>query len=155
MRKILFLCYVLLTFMFVVITCLEFINYLNFESNFIGLLYLIVNFVILFLLINMVLNFGKSNYKIRISKNLIVIVLGILSSYLLGYIIPWFLDYSDSSFLFVENIYVYSKVLKPIILKYILSVSGFKNVNAKIAPTDQRKLISKEMYFPMFRKWFL
>ena len=64
MRKILFLCYVLLTFMFIVITCLEFINYLNFESNFIGLLYLIVNFVILFLLINMVLNFGKSNYKI-------------------------------------------------------------------------------------------
>ena len=78
MRKILFLCYVLLTFMFIVITCLEFIKYLNFESNFIGLLYLIVNFVILFLLINMVLNFGKSNYKIRISKNLIVIVLGIL-----------------------------------------------------------------------------
>lgn len=119
MRKILFLCYVLLTFMFVVITCLEFINYLNFESNFIGLLYLIVNFVILFLLINMVLNFGKSNYKIRISKNLIVIVLGILSSYLLGYIIPWFLDYSDSSFLFVENIYVYSKVLKPILYVFL------------------------------------
>ena len=105
--------------MFVVITCLEFINYLNFESNFIGLLYLIVNFVILFLLINMVLNFGKSNYKIRISKNLIVIVLGILSSYLLGYIIPWFLDYSDSSFLFVENIYVYSKVLKPILYVFL------------------------------------
>lgn len=119
MRKILFLCYVLLTFMFIVITCLEFINYLNFESNFIGLLYLIVNFVILFLLINMVLNFGKSNYKIRISKNLIVIVLGILSSYLLGYIIPWFLDYSDSSFLFVENIYVYSKVLKPILYVFL------------------------------------
>ncbi len=119
MRKILFLCYVLLTFMFIVITCLEFINYLNFESNFIGLLYLIVNFVILFLLINMVLNFGKSNCKIRISKNLIVIVLGILSSYLLGYIIPWFLDYSDSSFLFVENIYVYSKVLKPILYVFL------------------------------------
>ena len=119
MRKILFLCYVLLTFMFIVITCLEFINYLNFESNFIGLLYLIVNFVILLLLINLVLNFGKSNYKIRISKNLIVIVLGILSSYLLGYIIPWFLDYSDSSFLFVENIYVYSKVLKPILYVFL------------------------------------
>ena len=67
----------------------------------------------------MVLNFGKSNYKIRISKNLIVIVLGILSSYLLGYIIPWFLDYSDSSFLFVENIYVYSKVLKPILYVFL------------------------------------
>ena len=70
MKKILFLCYSLLTLIFIVLTILELINYFSFESNLIGVFYLILNLFIIFLLINMVVNFGKSNYKIRISKNL-------------------------------------------------------------------------------------
>lgn len=123
MKKILFLCYSLLTLIFIVLTILELINYFSFESNLIGVFYLILNLFIIFLLINMVVNFGKSNYKIRISKNLIIIVIGILASYLLGYIIPIILDYSDNSFLFVENIYIYSKVLKPIIYVFLGIIS--------------------------------
>ena len=123
MKKILFLCYSLLTLIFIVLTILELINYFSFESNLIGVFYLILNLFIIFLLINMDVNFGKSNYKIRISKNLIIIVIGILASYLLGYIIPIILDYSDNSFLFVENIYIYSKVLKPIIYVFLGIIS--------------------------------
>lgn len=131
MKKILFLCYSLLTLMFIVLTILELVNYFSFESTLLGLLYLIINFFILFLLINMVINFGKSNYKIRISKNLIVIVLGILSSYLLGYVVPLLLNYTDSSFLFAKEIYVYSKILKPIIYVFLGVISVLEVVYKK------------------------
>lgn len=119
MRKILFLCYLLLTLIFMVLTIFELINYINFESNIIGLLYLILNLFIIFLMVNMIFNFAKSNYKIRISKNLIIIIMGILSSYLLGYILPIILDYTDKSFMFVKEIYIYSKILKPIIYVFL------------------------------------
>lgn len=119
MRKILFLCYLLLTFIFMVLTVFELVNYINFESNLIGLLYLILNFFIIFIMVNMIFSFAKSNYKVRISKNLIIIIVGILSSYMLGYILPIILDYTDKSFMFVKEIYVYSKILKPIIYVFL------------------------------------
>ena len=115
MRKVIFSCYTLLTFIFIVLTCLELIEYFKFESNLLGLLYLLLNFFIIFIMILVVINFGRANYKIRISKNIIIIIVGVISSFLLGYFIPVVLDYTDKSFLFVKEIYIYSKILKPII----------------------------------------
>ena len=115
MRTVIFSCYTLLTFIFIVLTCLELIEYFKFESNFLGLLYLLLNFFIIFIMISVVINFGRANYKIRISKNIIIIIVGVISSFLLGYFIPVVLDYTDKSFLFVKEIYIYSKILKPII----------------------------------------
>lgn len=80
-----------------------------------------INYFILFLFFTITLNYSKGSRNIRISKNIMAIILGVFSSFFLGLIVPGLISYVDSSFIFNRRIYITSKIIKPI-LYLVLSV---------------------------------
>lgn len=132
-KRVISLIYLLLTLIFVILTLVEIIIYISMNSNLLGLLYLFGNFFIIYILFMNNYNYIKTNIKVRISNNIVIVMLGIFLSFILFFVIPILLTYSDESYLFNESVYVISKVLKPIIYVIILTLTIF----------DIRSLIKK------------
>ena len=109
----------IITILFVVCTLIEIGIYLNMYSNLLGIIYMFNNYFILFLFFTITYNYNKGNKNIRISKNILAIIIGIFSSFLLGLIIPKVITYIDSSFIFESKIYITSKILKPILYLFL------------------------------------
>ena len=79
--------YMLLTSIFSLLTIYEVIIYILGKSNYFGLFYLILNLFIVFLMFMVSVNIKKGNTMIRISKNAIIVVLGIFCSFVLKLIL--------------------------------------------------------------------
>ena len=77
--------YMLLTSIFSLLTIYEVIIYILGKSNYFGLFYLILNLFIVFLMFMVSVNIKKGNTMIRISKNAIIVVLGIFCSFVLNF----------------------------------------------------------------------
>lgn len=131
-RKYLKSGYYLATSVFIVLTLIEMFVYLKMYSNILGMLYLFINYFIMFLLISLCFNYEKSNRNIRFSKILISIVLGILSSFIISLFVPYIISYTDSSYVFEEKIYVVSKILKPIVY-LVFGYLTYKEFDFKIS----------------------
>ena len=110
-KIVLFIC----TLSFLVLSLIELIKYLFVDTNLFGLIYLIINLVIIFLLIPTAYNYKKYFSKIRISKLILIILLGIFNSFILQTIITNNYDIVDSSKKYIESIFVIKNVLKLII----------------------------------------
>ena len=121
MKSFLKYSYILITILFIVCTFIEVGIYLNTYSNLLGIIYMFINYFILFLFFTITLNYSKGSRNIRISKNIMAIILGVFSSFFLGLIVPGLISYVDSSFIFNRRIYITSKIIKPI-LYLVLSV---------------------------------
>ena len=117
-----------ITFLFIILSMIEFIKYLGSNSTFFGLLYFIFTAVIIFLLVPCTYNYKKYFSKARISKFVIIIVLGLFSSYLLGPIVIKTMSYMDSSKEFMKSIFIYKSILKGIIylILILFTISEFK-----------------------------
>ncbi len=115
--------YVFITALFTLFTAYEMYVYLSMDSNYFGIVYLFLNFFVMFLLFTITYNYSSQNKGIRISKNILVIVIGIFSSFILTYVLPYILSYSDNSYLFEEKVFVTSKILKPVIYAFVVIVS--------------------------------
>ncbi len=118
--------YIIITILFIVCTFIEIFIYLNIYSNLLGIIYMFNNYFILFLLFTVSYNYIKSNKKIRISKNIMAIIIGIFTSYLLGFIIPNLINYTDQSFIFNKKIYLTSKIIKPILYLLLGTITLFE-----------------------------
>ena len=123
-KKILYI----ISFMYILFSIIEFIKYLTFNSTLFGLLYFIFTAIIIFLLVPCTYNYKKYFSKARISKFIIIIVLGIFSSYILGPIMLGTMSYADSSKLFMKSILLYKSVFKGILyfLLILFTASEFK-----------------------------
>ena len=97
---------------YILLTGFEFIKYFMIDSNLFGAIYLIINLVILFFLLPILYNYKRNYSKIRISKLIIVIIIGIFNSYILENIIISSMSYIDSSQLYIESIYIVKNILK-------------------------------------------
>ena len=97
---------------YILLTGFEFIKYFMIDSNLFGAIYLIINLVILFFLLPILYNYKRNYSKIRISKLIIVIIIGIFNSYILEHIIISSMSYIDSSQLYIESIYIVKNILK-------------------------------------------
>lgn len=115
--------YVFLTASFLILTSCEIFIYMKMESNYVGIFYLFFNFFIMFLLFSISINYDKSTKNIRISKNIIAILLGIFTSFVLTLIIPHIFGYTDSSYLFEDSIFIIGKIIKPIVYALLGVVS--------------------------------
>lgn len=122
--------YMLLTSIFSLLTIYEVIIYILGKSNYFGLFYLILNLFIVFLMFMVSVNIKKGNTMIRISKNAIIVVLGIFCSFVLKLILSEVFGYVDESNAYISNIFISLKVVKPIIylMLGILSYLEYKNM---------------------------
>lgn len=106
--------YVFITTLFALLTAYEIYMYMKIDSNYFGIFYLFLNFFVMFLLFTITYNYESASKNIRISKNIVSIIVGVLSSFVLAYLLPYIFDYVDDSFFFNDSIYVISKIIKPI-----------------------------------------
>ena len=122
--------YMLLTSIFSLLTIYEVIIYILGKSNYFGLFYLILNLFIVFLMFMVSVNIKKGNTMIRISKNAIIVVLGIFCFFVLKLILSKVFGYVDESNAYISNIFISLKVVKPIIylILGILSYLEYKNM---------------------------
>lgn len=105
--------------LYLLILFIEFVMYLRFNSTLFGLLYMIINLIIVFLLSISLYNYSELNLKIRLSKNAILIVL-VLFSILLS-----LFKYTDQSKLFISNIKVCVYYLKPLMILTLATLSFY------------------------------
>lgn len=120
-----------ITIVFILLTLFEIIIYMKTYSNLLGIIYLFLNFFIIFMLTTVSFNYNKANKKIRISKNILSILIGISSSFIISLFIPYLINYLDSSFVFEERIFLISKILKPILYLLLLFIS-YADIGKKI-----------------------
>ena len=114
MNRIIKYFYVFITALFALFTAYEIYMYMKVDSNYFGIFYLFLNFFVMFLLFTITYNYESANRNIRISKNIVSIIVGVLSSFVLAYLLLYIFHYVDDSFLFNDSIYVISKIIKPI-----------------------------------------
>lgn len=119
MNKSLKYFYYIITAIFMFLTLFEIYTYMKMESNYLGLFYLFLNLFIMFLLFTISYNYDKSNKEIRISKNIMAIIFGLIASFILGLLLPNIFNYKDASYLFTKNIKIISKIIKPIIYIFL------------------------------------
>jgi hypothetical protein len=117
-----------LTFAYIVLTIIELIKFLTASNNIYGVIYLCINLVIIFLLVPVCYNYKKYYSGVRLSKLIIIILLGIFSSYILGSIVLNNLNYIDGSKDYMKSIFVIKNILKGIIygLLFIFTLLEFK-----------------------------
>lgn len=124
------------------LTIIEIFVYMKMYSNLLGVVYLFINFFIFFLLFTISINFEKANKNIRFSKNILVIILGLVAGFVVSLLIPFMISYTDSSFVFENKIFITSKILKPIIF-LLLGYFSFLEMNTKNKLFKSFKFASK------------
>lgn len=114
--------YKLVLVLFSLLTIFEVIVYLISSSSFIGLLYLLINFVILFMLFLVSTSVKKTNVRKRILFNIIIIAFGFMASFYVSSKTIVF-GYTEISENYFNKILISSKLLKSIIYSFILFIS--------------------------------
>lgn len=121
--------YVFITMLFAVLTAYEIYIYMSINSNYFGIIYLFLNFFVMFLLFTITINYKEGSKKIRVSKNVVVIIIGIISSFILTLILPKIFNYSDDTYLFNDKVFIISKLIKPIIYLSLGVISALEIKN--------------------------
>lgn len=112
------------TLLYIVLTMVELIKYLKLDSELFGLIYNIINVFIIFLLIPVLYNYKRHYSKARISKLVLIIMLGLFNSCILKTIIISSMNYVDSSIIYAKNTYIIRNIIK-IIMFLMLSIFTF------------------------------
>lgn len=116
MKKKLYLAYLVI---YSLVSLIELILYLRFNSTLFGLLYMVINLIIIFLLSISLYNYSEFNLKIRLSKNAILAFL-ILFSILLAVF-----KYSDESKVFISEIKIFIYYIKPLMIILLGTLSFY------------------------------
>ncbi len=112
------------TLLYIVLTIIELIKYLKLDSELFGLIYNIINVFIIFLLIPVLYNYKRHYSKARISKLILIIVLGLFNSCILKTLVISGMNYVDSSIIYAKNTYIIRSIIK-IIMFIMLSIFTF------------------------------
>lgn len=115
MYKIKKLILYILTVIFLVLSGIELYKYFRVDTTLYGVIYLLVNLIILFFLIPVTYNYKRNFSMARISKLVIVLIIGIFNSYILDKIVINNMTYIDSSILYLDSIYVCKNILKGLV----------------------------------------
>ena len=109
-----------LLILFLILTLIELINYLIENSNTFGLIYLCIQAFIVFLFIPIFYNYKRYYSKERISKIIIIIIIGLFSSYFLNIVYFNMIDYVDDSLDMIDKIFVVKNYLKPLVYFFLI-----------------------------------
>lgn len=124
---------VIITIIYLLLSLIELSKYLFIGSNIYGVLYLIFTLFIIFLLIPVAYNYKRHYSKERLSKILIIDLVGLFTSFVLFKITNSIFPYVDSSALMVNKIFVIKNILKPILyfilfLLFVIDSKTFKKL---------------------------
>lgn len=129
----------LLTLSFIILTIIEFVKYFCIDSNLFGLNYMIINFIIIFLMVPVAINYKKYYSPQRISKLIIILILMLINSYILGPIVLNSMSYIDSSSEYINSVFVIKNILKGIIFGLLLVFTAFEFKLQKLIQNVKRK----------------
>lgn len=118
---------------FLILSLIELIKYFKFDNTLYGVIYLLINLIIIFLLLPVTFNYKRHYSSARISKIILIIIIGLFNSYILNYIVIGNMSYIDSSKNFIKSIFIIKNILKPI-LYFLLVIFLFleTGINKKI-----------------------
>ena len=135
----------LLTLSFMILSLIELIKYFKVDTTLYGVIYLSINLIILFLLIPVTYNYKRNYSSARISKLILIIIIGIFNSYILSKIVLGNMNYIDASILYISSIKIVKNILKGIVY---VSLIIFTFLEAKL---DKKisKIINK-----VKKSWF-
>lgn len=119
----------ILVLSYIVLSMIELIKYFKVDTTLFGVIYLSINLIILFLFIPVTYNYKRNYSNARISKLILIIVIGIFNSYILNKIVLSNMNYIDSSSLYISSIRTIKNILKGIIY---LSLGVFIFFEAKL-----------------------
>ena len=105
----------LLTLSFMILSLIELIKYFKVDTTLYGVIYLSINLIILFLLIPVTYNYKRNYSSARISKLILIIIIGIFNSYILSKIVLGNMNYIDDSILYISSIKLIKNILKGIV----------------------------------------
>lgn len=111
---------IIITLLYILLTMFELIKYLLIDRNIFGLIYLLISLFIIFLLVPTCYNYKKHYSKNRISKLIIIIILGLFSSFILEYIINNIINYIDYSNIYIKSILLIKNIIKPILYTILI-----------------------------------
>lgn len=124
----------MLTLVFIVLSGIELFKYFYVDTTLYGVIYLLVNLVILFFLIPVTYNYKRNFSRARISKLIIILIIGIFNSYILDKIVISNMTYIDSSTTYLKSIFVCKNILKGIVYGCLLVFTFFESkLNKKIS----------------------
>ena len=118
-----------ITCIFILLTLIDVLIYMLSKTNLFGLIYIIFNLLIIFLLVPISYNYNRYYSPARLSKLVIVIILGIFSSYLLNLVVLKNMSYIDNSKEYINKIFIIRSILKGLI--YLLLI-GFTALEFKL-----------------------
>lgn len=131
----------ILTFLFIVFSFIEFIKYFKVSNTVFGMIYLLNNLFIMFLLVPCAYNYKRKFNVARISKLILIILFGVFNSFILQIIVMNSIDYVDDSLKYIENIHIYKNVFKLIIYIGLTFITIFEFNIRKII----KKSVSKKV----------
>ncbi len=117
---------IILTVIYIILSIVEFIKYFLIDCNLFGLVYLLIDLLIIFLLVPVAYNYKRYFSSIRISKLIIVILIGIFNSYILYKIVINNMNYVDASIEFNNGIFIIKNILKGIVYFILLIFTIFE-----------------------------
>ena len=133
-----------ITAIFILLFIIELFKYLKTDNNIFGVYYLITNLVIIFFLVPIAYNYKRYYSVARISKIIIVILIGLFSSFALEYIVSSIYNYTDDSTTYIKSIFIIKNVLKTVI--YAL-LTGFTVLEFKSEKVINKKDSTNKLDF--------
>lgn len=106
--------------LFLVFSLIELIKYFKIDNTLYGVIYLLINLVIIFLLLPVTFNYKRHYSTARISKVIMIIVIGFFNSFILNLIVLRSMNYTDSSYEYIKSIFIFKNILKPILYLLLL-----------------------------------
>lgn len=116
----------IIMYLYIVLSIIEVIKYMFCSNNLFGIIYLMFVQLIIFFLVPVVYNYNKYFSKQRISKLIIIIILGFISSYLLNLLVINNMSYVDGSRMYNDSIFVIKSILKPLLYSLLLVFTLFE-----------------------------
>jgi Na+/proline symporter len=148
---------IITTLSFILLTLIEYIKYFFSANNIFGLIYLVLNIFIIFLIIPITKNYNKYYSGQRISKLIMIIVIGLFSSFILNKMVFNMLSYKDASQEYINSIFIIKNILKTIIyillsiftyheftLQQLIQNEQLKQVQNKQPKKVRKKLVKKK-----------
>lgn len=124
----------ILTILYIVLYGIELFKYFKVDTTLYGVIYLLINLIVLFFLIPLTYNYKRNFSQARISKLIIVLIIGIFNSYILNNIVINNMTYIDSSTIYLNSIYVIKNILKGIIYVCLCIFTFFESkMNKKVS----------------------
>lgn len=133
------------TLVFILLTLIEYIKYFFSANNFFGIIYLLINIGIIFLLIPIMKNYNKYYSGQRISKLIIIILLGIFSSFVLNHMVLNLLSYKDASKEYIDSIFIIKNILKTIIYILLIPFTYHEFSLQKLIQNKQTKQVQTQI----------